>query len=416
MGTFVFVENRLDKALAQAALKDPDRRLVQELVFGILRHRSTLDWLIRRKTEDREQKPVLLNLLRLGLYQMFFLDRIPDHACVNETVEIAHTLGHGAQAGFINAILRAYSREQEATRQLLVELKTSDPATGHAHPQWLYERWLQRYGPDQTRQLMEWDNTPAKVFARVNTLRATPTKLLARWREAENVAYDFRRFDWVPENLVFELKSPPPMAALASFQEGWFYIQDPSTILAVKALDPQPGERILDVCAAPGGKTTLIAQFMQNTGKVMAQDSDPARLVRVRENLDRLGITCANTSTINNPAALDAGMMYDRVLVDTPCSNTGVVRRRVELRWRLQPSEITRLHGEQFKILTQAAARVKPEGVLVYSTCSLEPEENQQVVQRFLAANPSWCQLFERQLTPFKDQVDGAYVAKLYRE
>ena len=273
-----FIEDLLEKALAGAKLSPADRGLCQEITYGVVRWQAALDWLIARKTNGREQKPALQNLLRLGLYQIFWLDRIPDHAAVNETVELAKQSGFGSQAGFVNAVLRGYLRETDATQKLLGELKTTQPALGWSHPEWLVARWQKRWGIEKTASLLEWNNTPPKTFARVNALKfrrdefhepqtsginlgargTRPSELkdagdlLTRWRE-ENVEYDFVRRNWLEENLVFELKSHPPLNSLASFRDGWFYIQDPGTLLAVCMLGPQPGETILDFCAAPGG-------------------------------------------------------------------------------------------------------------------------------------------------------------------
>jgi 16S rRNA (cytosine967-C5)-methyltransferase len=237
--------------------------------------------------------------------------------------------------------------------------------------------------------------------------------LLTCWR-GENVEYDFVRRDWLEENLVFELKSHPPLNSLASFRDGSFYLQDPGTLLAVCRLGPQPGETILDFCAAPGGKTTFIAQLMNNQGRIVAQDVSEERLKWVQENCARLGVTCVETvlpSTLN----LQPLTGFDRVLVDAPCSNTGVMRRRVDLRWRIQPEEIERLSAAQLNLLQQAVTQVKPGGILVYSTCSLEPEENQEVVKQFLGDHADFKLESERELLPFADGVDGAYVARMNR-
>jgi 16S rRNA (cytosine967-C5)-methyltransferase len=391
-------------------------------------------------------------LLQLGLYQIFWLDRIPDHAAVNETVELAKQNGFGAQAGFVNAVLRGYLREHDETKKLLAGLKISQPALGWSHPEWLVARWQKRWGAERTAQLLEWNNTPPKTFARVNTLKfgragsplpaehpqaengahgvTRPTfenagDLLTRWRD-ENVEYDFVRRDWLEENLVFEMKSHPPLNSLASFRDGWFYIQDPGTLLAVCQLGPQPGETILDFCAAPGGKTTFIAQLMNNQGRVVAQDVSDERLKWIQENCARLGVTCveiqraagilpAGLGKKDGTASGTLAARFDRILVDAPCSNTGVMRRRVDLRWRIQPSEIERLRSAQLDLLQQAATQVKPGGVLVYSTCSLEPEENGEVVKQFLSERADFKLESERELLPFVDNVDGAYVAQLKR-
>jgi 16S rRNA (cytosine967-C5)-methyltransferase len=404
-----FTENLLETALANARLSPADRGLCHELVCGVVRWQATLDRLIARKTTpSREPRPALVNLLRLGLYQIFWLDRIPPHAAVHETVEQAKRSGYVSQSGFINAVLRGYLREFDEVKKILADMKVSQPALGWSHPEWLVERWRKNFGDEKTRQLLEWNNTPPKTFARVNTLKTDAAKLIERWRE-ENVEYDFCTRDWTGENLAFELKSHPPLNSLGSFRAGWFYIQDPSTLLAPVLLGAQPGETILDLCAAPGGKTTFTAQLMNNEGKIIAHDSFADRLKLIRENCTRLGVTCATaTATFNFEPAT-----FDRVLVDAPCSNTGVMRRRVDLRWLIQPAEIERLRTTQLVLLKQAATVLKPGGVIVYSTCSLEPEENSEVVKEFLASNPNFKLEAERQLLPFADHVDGAYVARL---
>jgi 16S rRNA (cytosine967-C5)-methyltransferase len=405
-----FVEDLLETALAGAQLSSADRGLCQGIVYGVVRWQSTLDWLIARRTNGREQKSALQNLLRLGLYQIFWLDRIPDHAAVHETVELAKQGGFGPQAGFVNAVLRGYLREADEARKLLAALKISDPAIGFSHPQWLVEKWREHFGEERARQLLEWNNTPPKTFARVNTLKADAGKLIEKWRE-ENVGYDFVRRVQLEENLAFELKSHPPLDSLASFQQGWFYIQDPSTLLAACRLGAQPGETVLDLCAAPGGKTTFIAQLMRNDGKIVACDISEERLKLVQENCRRLGVTCVETilsSTLSSRPPTP-----DRVLVDAPCSNTGVMRRRVDLRWRITPEEVLRLQRAQLDLLELAATKLKPGGVLVYSTCSLEPEENSEVVKGFLREHVNFRLESEHELLPFVDNVDGAYVARL---
>ncbi len=429
-----FTETLLERALANAKLSAPDRGLCHEIVYGCVRWQTTLDFLISKKTNGREQKPALQNLLRLGLYQIFWLDRIPAHAAVHETVESAKRSGFGPQAGFINAVLRGYLREFDATKKILAHLKISNPAMGFSHPQWLVEKWQKRFGDEKLRQLLEWNNSPPKTFARVNTLKIDAGKLIEKWRE-ENLEYDFTMVGrdsvepcisetkkvtaretlappgWLPENLIFELKSHPPLQLLQSFHDGWFYIQDPSTLLAPLELNPQRGETILDLCAAPGGKTTFIAQLMNNEGKIVASDVSEERLQLVSENCQRLGITCIEPILVS---ALDSRpSTFDKILLDAPCSNTGVMRRRVDLRWRISPEEISRLRQAQLKLLKLAATKLKSSGTLIYSTCSLEPEENSEVVKEFLRAHKDFKLESQRELLPFADGVDGAFVAKL---
>jgi 16S rRNA (cytosine967-C5)-methyltransferase len=407
-----YVEDLLDGELAANPLSPADRGLCQTLVYGIARWQMTLDWLIARKTEGRSQKEALRVLLQLGLFQMFWLERIPNHAAVHATVELAKQLGLGPQAGFVNAVLRGYARERDATEKLLKELKTSQPALGHSHPEWLYARWQARWGTERPAQLMEWNNSVPPSFARVNRLKTDAAKLAARW-EAEGVKFAAAKWDWTEDGEVFRLESHPPLATLRSFKEGMFYIQDPSTLLAARELGAKPGESVLDLCAAPGGKTAVIAQMMENRGRIAAQDRDSSRLALIRENCTRLGVTIAEPSIPPTGILVNPGKKFDRVLVDAPCSNTGVMRRRVELRWRVRPEEVERLRAAQLELLRQAAPRLKPGGTLVYSTCSLEPEENGAVVQSFVAEQPQFKLEKERELLPFTDGVDGAYVARL---
>lgn len=406
-----FVEKHLERALDRTRFYPDDRGLCQELVYGCVRWEGTLDWLINRQTEGRPQKPVVQILLRLGLYQIFWLDRIPPHAAVHATVETAKDLRYEDQAGFINAVLRTALRDVDIIHRELADLKTSQPAAGWSHPEWLVARWQERYGSEQTLKLLEWDNAPAKVFVRVNTLRADPAKLLAFWR-TDNVTYNFVFRDWLEENLVFELKSYPPIEVMRSFNNGSFYVQDPSTLFAVNLLAPKPREHILDLCAAPGGKTTYIAQLMQNEGRIVASDNSYDRLEILRENCARLGAECVEIVPAN--ALMPAG--FDRVLVDAPCSNTGVLRRRVDLRWRVKPEEVERLRMEQLGLLRRAVPFVKSGGVLVYSTCSLEPEENAGVINEFLKENPAFTLDASGDVLPMRDGFDGAYAARLVRK
>jgi 16S rRNA (cytosine967-C5)-methyltransferase len=409
-----FVETRLEATLAQSRLSPADRHLCQELTYGIVRWQATLDWLIARKTGGRAQKPMLQDLLRLGLYQIFWLDRIPDHAAVHETVELTRQSGLHAQAGFVNAVLRGYLREFDATQRLLADLKTQQPHLGYSHPEWLVDRWRSRWGADQAAQLMEWNNRPPKTFARVNTLKADTAKLLPQWRD-EGVEYDFLRKDWIEENLVFELKSHPPLGRLPSLLQGSFYVQDPSTLLAARELDPQRGESVLDLCAAPGGKLTYVAQLMGNEGRLLAHENSAERLKLIEQNCARLGITCVQT-VLPSTLKPQPSTAFDRILIDAPCSNTGVMRRRVDLRWRIRPEEIRRLRATQSALLHQAASLLKKGGTLVYSTCSLEPEENGEVVNGFLGNYPEFKLERTRELLPFVEGVDGTYVARLVKD
>lgn len=403
--------------IAAAGLKPVDRSLVQEITYGCVRWQATLDHFMDKLTNGRTQVPPMRVLLRMGIYQSLMLDRVPGHALVNEAVDLARIIGLEPHTGFVNAVLRTCERDREALLKEWQALKETQPAIGWSHPKWLVQRWEQRMPAAEVRALLEWNNQPPPVYARLNPLRMLPEQTIEAWR-MNDITYAFRKYDWAPENLMFELSSLPPLAKLASFQKGAFYIQDPSTLLAVQVLDPQPGERILDLCAAPGGKTTYIAQLMDDDGEVFASDRDPERLKLVTENCKRMHITSVSTSTSDelDNYRRNGGEAFDRVLVDAPCSNTGVIRRRVDLRWRLKPEEFARLRKVQLDLLHRATSLLKPGGVLVYSTCSLEPEENEQLITAFLEDYPLFDRETERALSPLRDKVDGAYVIRLRRK
>ncbi|MFA5193724.1 MAG: 16S rRNA (cytosine(967)-C(5))-methyltransferase RsmB [Verrucomicrobiia bacterium] len=400
-------DDLLHAALQNSAMPARDRALVTELFYGCLRQRASLDWLMAQKME-RPPKPDIAALARLGLYQLFFLDRVPAHAAVNTTVELAKRASSGRLAGFVNALLRNAQRDRPA---LAAALQRQPLAVRYSHPEWLITRWLARYGETDTRALLDWNNRPPKTFARVNTLRTSADALLAKWRAA---SIDAELAKGAPHAVpMIEVRAADSAERLPRFAEGEFYIQDPSTLLAVELLGVQPGERVLDACAAPGGKTTSLAQLMQDRGEIVAEDSSLERLKQVVANCARLGVTCVTVQQAR--AAHSAETWFDRVLVDVPCSNTGVLRRRVDARWRLCSEDIARLATEQMALLQKVARRVKRGGTLVYSTCSLEPEENRGVVEAFVKAEPEFTLDRCVEVFPPRDGMDGAFAARLFR-
>lgn len=401
-------DDLLHAALQKTALAARDRALVTELFYGCLRQHAALDWLLAQKAE-RKPQPEIAALARLGLYQLFFLDRVPAHAAVNSTVELAKQASSGRLGGFLNGLLRNAQRDRAA---LASALQRQPLAIRCSHPDWLVTRWLPRYGEADTRALLEWNNRPPKLFARVNTLRTTADALLAKWHSA-SIEAELTKITPLALSMI-EVRAAESPERLPGFTEGEFYIQDPSTLLAVEMLGAQPGERVLDACAAPGGKTTCLAQLMQDRGEIVAEDSSAERLKQVVVNCSRLGVANVTVRQARSGDATET--WFDRVLVDAPCSNTGVLRRRVDARWRLRADDITRLAAEQLALLRIAARRVKRGGVLVYSTCSLEPEENRGVVDTFTAASAEFA--LERcvEMFPPRDGVDGAFAARLVRK
>jgi 16S rRNA (cytosine967-C5)-methyltransferase len=392
-------DDLLKIALDGSTLQGSDRAFVTELFYGCLRQKLTLDFLVAQLANVPPQ-PVVANILHLGLYQLFLL-KTPAHAAVNETVALAKTQAHTSEAKFVNAILRRAEREHDALQARLDATRETAPWIYNSHPQWLWERWMTRLGRESAAALCEWNNQPPPLYIRINTLK-TSTKPADI--NAEPTTHP----------LCWRVVNASGLFQGNSFTSGEFYVQDPSTLIAVDVLDPQPGESVLDMCAAPGGKTTYLAQKMQNRGRIIAADLSSSRLALVGENCRRLGVTIVATLACEG-THLDRclrGEQFDRVLVDAPCSNTGVLRRRADLRWRIEESEIRRLATLQEKLLASAAPFTKPQGVLVYSTCSLEEEENQRVVERFGRSHPEFALEATRSIFPPRDGVDGAFVAR----
>ena len=389
----------LELALASTTLQGPDRAFVTELFYGCLRRKFSLEFLITQLA-NKPPQPVVANILQLGLYQLFFL-KTPAHAAVNETVALAKTQAHTSEPKFVNAILRRAEREHDALQARLDSTRESAPWIYYSHPQWLWERWMARLGRESAAALCEWNNQPPPLYIRINTLK-TSTKPADI--DAEPTSHP----------LCWRVVNASGLFQGKSFTSGEFYVQDPSTLTAVDVLDPQPGESVLDMCAAPGGKTTYLAQKMQNRGRIIAADLSSSRLALVGENCRRLGVTIVATLACAG-THLDRclrGEEFDRVLVDAPCSNTGVLRRRADLRWRIEEREISRLATLQEKLLVSAAPFTKSQGILVYSTCSLEEEENQRVIERFGRSHPEFALETTQSIFPPRDGMDGAFVAR----
>jgi 16S rRNA (cytosine967-C5)-methyltransferase len=389
----------LDRTIRAQGLVDPDRSFLTELVYGTIRWRGNLDWVLRQFVLPRKLKNLermrgsgsvsVLDILRLGLYQLLFLDGVPDHAAVNESVELAKKCGYEGLSGLVNAVLRRAARSRGTISYPDIRV---DPikyiAARYSHPEWLVKRWIERYGVDETIQLCSANNLRAPLYIRTNLLNTSRDQLISSLEKEGARAVPSCN---LPESIKIT-EIPSSVNELSSYRRGWFQVQDESSMLASHILDPQPGETVIDICAAPGGKSTHIAELMQNRGKIWAFDIDARRLPLVSQACQRLGITIVQAIEAD-ARKLDerlSGEKADRVLVDAPCTGLGVLRRRVEIRWRRTPDQLEKFPGLQYAILASAARHVKPGGVLVYCTCSIEPEENQQVVARFLEAHPQF--------------------------
>jgi len=428
-GSDLHADDLIDQELSRDQLQGPDRGLFAELVFGVLRHQGSLDYYLGKLVQqplERLELPVLL-LLRLGLYQLCYLDRVPPHAAVHETVELAKQVLSRA-AGLINGVLRNFQRCRN-------NLALPDPAVApqdwlaaaHSLPHWLAEQWLQQFPLKEAAELATASVEIPALTLRVNTIRVTRDDLLERLRIA-GISAEPCRFS--PEGI--QLLQRCQVTSLPGFEEGLFVIQDESSQLVAHMLAPQPGECVLDMCAAPGGKATHLAQLMADQGQVIATDLNQRRIRRIQESSVRLGLMSIQ------PMAGDAlasdylhGMQFDRILLDAPCSGLGVIRRNPEAKWRLTPTELTRCAARQRLLLEAAVPLLKPCGVLVYATCSTAVEEDELVVQDFISRHPefviengaelipSWSGLFNAdgclRAWPHRHATDGFFAARLKR-
>jgi 16S rRNA (cytosine967-C5)-methyltransferase len=376
----------LDAEIARASLEGRDVGLATEIVYGTLRWQRYLDWILgphsRRAVSALD--PRVRVALRMAAYQLVFLERVPAFAAVNDAVSLARGRKPGL-AEYTNAVLRSFARRGAREREPALPRDPVDAlATRCSFPTWLAARWLDRYGAADAEALMRALNTRPPVTLRANTLRLSREALAERLAAEDDVAT--RPTPHAPDGLVAAHAGAP--GAWRVFAEGACVAQDEASMLVARLLEPQPGETVADVCAAPGTKTTHLAQLMSDRGSILAFDPQPARLTRVNEAVARLGISIVETvaATVQESARTRAATC-DAVLVDAPCSNLGVLRRNPDVKWRRQPGDIAMAAERQREILAAAASMLKPGGRLVYATCSLEPEENDGVVDAFLRAH-----------------------------
>ncbi len=371
-----FVDSLLDHS--REVFDARDSAFILELVYGTLRNRAWLDWVLNlfsaqpvAKTDVRTR-----NILRLGAYQLLLLDRVPPSAAINTSTELAKAFGK--KQGYVNGLLRNLDRK----RSSISEPRFSEPAKRlavlYSHPEWLVRRWLTRFGREQAETLLRENNRPAPLVVRTNTLKATRDEL-----KASLVSQGAQAVETNYSDIGLEILSSPGIRTLDAYQQGFFMVQDEAAQLVGLMLAPAPGETVLDACAAPGGKATHLAELMQNRGTIVALEIDRTRMNRIVENSLRLG------STIIAPRLGDAALYqqggFDKILIDAPCSGLGVLRRHPDGRWSKSEQMIRERQRLQSRILENCAKLLKPGGALVYATCSTEPEENEDVVQAFLS-------------------------------
>lgn len=381
-----YLDKLLDTELKSDELNELDKRFLTELTHGVIRWKTRLDFIIEHfcKNKFAMQDPNIRNALRVALYQILFLTKIPHAAAVNEAVEFVKKIRGQKAANLVNAILRNIIRN-------INKLPTPDNETDpiqylsimYAHPSWIVKRWVERYGLYETEQLLSANNERPTTVVRVNSLKTSADEL-AKLFEERGIKYVRSKY---LDNFI-KVGHLSGIYNLDLFTQGYFSIQDESSGLVVKLLDPKPGEKVIDLCSAPGGKTTFIAELMKNEGKIIAVDKYEHRLNLVKQSCERLGIT--NVEFIAEDAIGLNFEPVDKVLVDAPCSGFGVIQKKPDIKWQRELSDIKNLSKTQLELLETASKLVKNGGVIVYSTCTIEPEENIEVVKAFLNNHPEF--------------------------
>jgi 16S rRNA (cytosine967-C5)-methyltransferase len=408
-----------------------DRALFTAMVYGVLRWRGRLDHIIGHfsNTPIHKIEPGVLNILRLGLFQIIYLDRIPDSAAVNTAVELTKQIATTRVAGFVNALLRkAAGNYTNVPFSTFANNPVAFLTTSRSFPKWLAQRWLKRFNPETVTALCDTINSIPPITIRTNTLKTTREELIL---SLEGEVEHIERTRYAPDGI--KIISPKqPIPELAGFKKGWFQVQDEAAQLVSLLLNPKPGETVLDACAGLGGKTAHIAQLMQNKGSVAAIDKDEKKLQQLGFEMQRLNISIVYARCHDLNSSLDKKQigLFDRVLLDAPCSGLGVLRRNPDIKWNSAEADLKRHAEIQKRFLVNLSRILKPNGTLVYSVCSIEPEENEAVINSFLKNHPEF--VIDKSLgrlpetlhslvegttgfktLPLRDNMDGFFLARL---
>ncbi|OGV65986.1 MAG: 16S rRNA (cytosine(967)-C(5))-methyltransferase [Lentisphaerae bacterium RIFOXYC12_FULL_60_16] len=405
LGRWLQTGNFPDRLIAPGT---PDRAFVTELVYGVIRWKRQLEWLVQTLARRNPENDVAV-CLWVGLYQLLRMDHVADHAAVHETVELVKQGRHARAAGFVNHLLREAIRQRES---LQASIQAQPLGIRESHPDDLIECWTRTMGADPAEALCRWNNTTPDVTIHPNPARVNldlyRSTLLGLGIHAIPAPAAPLRCILLPHGI--------SIPDLPGYREGWFSVQDPATFAAVDMLGAQPGETVLDACASPGGKTTLISESMNHTGTLVALERHADRIHRLRDTVERMQLS--HVRIVQGDATHTAGSLaeygpFDAILADVPCTNTGVIRRRPDARWRFNTERLNRRTSVQTSILNHLATLLKPNGRLVYSTCSLEPEENDILLQSWLTHHPTFRMVASARLLPQVSGTDGAYAALL---
>lgn len=424
--TDAYLDKLLEIEIKNSELAGVDKALLFEIVHGVIRWLGRIDWILNGFYKGQFSKciPNIKNAMRVALYQILFLDKIPDYAAVNEAVEFVAKFQGQKSADLTNAVLRNIIRSKDAIRYPDPEEDlTAYFSAFYSHPSWMVKRWLNRYGREFTEELLKANNQKPSLTLRVNQLKTSIDEMKSL---LQSVNLSFSPGKYLPEFL--RLTKLTNITDWNYFAKGYFSVQDESTGFACRLLDAQPGMRVLDLFSAPGGKTAFVADAMKNEGEIVAVDKYESRLSILNKNLQRLGVK--NVTTINSDAMeYEDEKLFDRVLIDAPCSGLGTLTKKPDIKWRKDLMDIRKLAVFQYEYLTKGASLLKPDGILVYSTCTIEPEENAEVVEKFLNTHPNFKLvntngIFDDSLItssgftqtfPNLHGIDGAFAAKIMR-
>ncbi|MDR7856388.1 16S rRNA (cytosine(967)-C(5))-methyltransferase RsmB [Tissierella sp.] len=412
-------------------LSSKDESLIREITYGVLENQLYLDYIISKASKIRLKKihSAILIILRIGVYQLVFMDKIPNSAAVNESVNLAKKHGHKGSIGFVNGVLRNIGNNKDEYMKINVSNKIDYISIKYSHPKWMVDRWVREFGEEFTEELCKKNNESPKLNIRVNTLKINKDELRERLMKKNLI---IEESIYAKDSLIID--NPNRITELEEFKLGYFFIQDESSTLVGQVMDPLPGSVIIDICSAPGGKTTHLAQIMNNKGKIYSRDIYKHKLKLIEENANRLGIDIIQTD-LSDATKRDEDMfnIADYVLVDAPCSGLGLIRRKPEIKWNRKEADIEKLADLQYTILNNVKEYIKIGGILVYSTCTIERDENVNLVNRFLQENRNF-KLVEIeskftnkdnlnslnsgyiQLYPNIHGTDGFYIAKMIKE
>ena len=414
----------LKAQISRAGLSGPDTALCSRIVYGVMQHQMLLDFYIGAYCSQKPDhlQPPLLEILRIGAYQILFLDKIPDSAAVNTSVELAKLSKRGQASGLVNAVLRKISQNKESLPPIPDRDEAQRLSIQYSHPKWLTKRMVNLLGREEAERFLASNNQIAPLTIQVNPLKTTTENLMEELRQA---GIEVRPQGWVPDCL--ELSGTGDLTALPAFREGKFLVQDPAARLVSLIAGIRPGQKVLDVCAAPGGKSLSAAFAMAGQGSIVACDLHENKLKRIQESADRLGVDIIATQAADGREfRKEWESAFDVVLVDAPCSGLGIIRQKPDTRYK-KADDLFTLPVIQSAILDNAARYVRPGGTLVYSTCTILPEENEQVTEAFLAEHADFgLEPFELPLPvgksdgsltlwPQRHDTDGSYICRMTR-